>query len=244
MLRKPQACFEEAPMKDDVRAQVEQGKFLFNTQQYKKAEDIFTKLIEKKKAFADVYNLMGLIAHQDGRFGEAISHFEQALKINSRYTEALLNLAILYNDLSEYDKAKKLVERSRKDSKKTKTAIDPFIRSKLANKHAEVGDWYRGVGAFKQASEEYRKALEMEDKYVDIRTKLAVCLREEGQKPKAADELKQAIKDNPDYPEAQVQLGVTLYAMGKTADARTAWKHAAKKFPSNETVKMYLSFTE
>lgn len=229
---------------DDLRTQIEQGKFLFNTRQYKQAEDIFSKLIESKKAYADVYNLMGLIAHQDGRFGEAIGYFEQALKINPRYTEALLNLSILHNDLSEYDKARKLVERSRKDSKKTKTAIDPFIRSKVANKHAEVGDWYRGVGAFKQAADEYRKALELEEKYVDIRTKLAVCYREEGQKAKAIDELKQAIKDNPDYPDAQIQLGITLYSLGKRTEARTAWKQANKKFPSNQTVKMYLNFTE
>jgi tetratricopeptide (TPR) repeat protein len=231
-------------MQEEYKNSIEQGKFLFNTRQYKAAEEVFTKIIESKKAFADVYNLMGIIAHQDGRFGEAIQFFEQALKINSRYTEALLNLSILYNDLSDYEKARKLVERSRKESQKTKTAMDPFIRSKLANKHAEVGDVYRGVGAFKQAIQEYKKALELEDKYVDIRTKMAICLREEGDKQKAATELKQALKDNPDYPDAQIQLGVTYYSLGKKTDARKIWKQASKKFPTNQTVKMYLSFTE
>ncbi len=228
----------------NIATLVQEGKFHFNNQNQRKAEEIFQKVIDQNRHFADVYNLMGLISHNDGRYGEAIEHFEKALKINPHYTEAMLNLAILYNDLHDYDKAKKLVVRSKKDAKSTSTAMDPFIRSKLANKHAEVGDWYRGVGAFKQAVEEYHKALELEPKYVDIRTKAAICMREQGLKQKAVDELKLALKDNPDSPEALMQLGITYYSLGKKADARKLWKQASKKSPSNETVKMYLNLTQ
>lgn len=231
-------------MQDDIRNWIEQGKFFFKTENYRKAEELFRKVVGKKKEFADVYNYLGLIAHEKGRYDDAITSFEKALQINPRYTEALLNLSILYNDMGEYNKAKKLVEQSKKDASKTKTAIDPFIRSKLANKHAEVGDWYRGVGAYDQAIEEYRKALEMEDRYVDIRTKMAVCQRESGRLKEALAELQRAVKDNPKFHDAAVQLGVTQYALGKKTEARKVWKDAAKRFASSRTLKMYLRFTD
>lgn len=231
-------------MQDETRMQIEEGRFHFKSHNYKKAEEIFKNVLTQKKDFADLHNYLGLIAHEDGRYSEAMESFKSALKVNPRYTEAMLNLSILYNDVGEYDKAKKLVHRSRKDARKTKTSMDPFIRSKLANKHAEVGDWYRGVGAYEQAIEEYRKALELEDCYVDIRTKMAICLRELGDKKTALEELKRATKDSTYASDAFIQLGVTYYALGKKSEARHVWKDVVKKFPANQTAKMYLRFTE
>jgi len=229
-------------MKDDIKHNIEQGKFFFRAQNYNKALEFFSEALDQKKDLADVNNFMGLIQHEQGNFSEAIKYFERALKTNSRYTEALLNLSILYNDMGEYDKAKKLVARSKKDSKKTKTAMDPFIRAKLANKHAEVGDWYHGIGAYKQAVDEYQKALELEEKYADIRTKKAVCLREAGKNKDAINELKQALRDNNKFLDAYVQLGVTYYTDGNKTLARKVWKEAETKFPKNKTLKMYLRF--
>lgn len=231
-------------MQEDLRNYIEQGKYFFKTNNYHKAEEFFQKVIGKRKPFADVYNYMGLISHEKGEYDQAIKHFEKALKINPRYTEALLNLSILYNDMGEYNKAKKLVARSKKDSQKTKTAMDPFIRSKLANKHAEVGDWYRGVGAYEQSIDEYQKALDLEPGYVDIRTKMAISYRESGNPKEALTELKRAVKDNSHFLDAHIQLGVTYYALEKKTDARKVWKAAQKKFPKDETLKMYLKFTD
>lgn len=231
-------------MASEARALVEQGKVFYLNQNYKKAEACFKRAVEDHHEFADVYNFLGLIAHDQGRYVEAIHFFEKALKINPRYTEALLNLSILYNDTGDYEKAKKLVKRSRADAKKGPAAIDPFICSKLANKHADVGDLYHGVGAFEMAVREYKKALELEERYADIRTKLAVCLRELGRKADALAELKKAIQYSPEYADAQVQLGITLYSMGKVTDARKTWKAAVRKFPGNKSIRMYLTFSE
>jgi len=222
---------------------IEEAKFFFHSHKFNKAEELFKKVILKRKEFADIHNYLGLIAHEEGRYGEAIKHFKNALKINSNYTEAMLNLSILYNDVGEYENAKKLVLKSRKEAKASKRAMDPFIRSKLANKHAEVADWYHGIGAFREAIGEYKRALDLEDSYADIRTKMAVCMREKGDLKGAMNELKKAVKANNKYADAHIQLGVTYYAMGKKADARKTWQSASKKFPPNKSIKMYLKFT-
>lgn len=227
----------------DFAAMIEEAKFFFHSHKFKKAEELFKKIVAQRKEYADIHNYLGLIAHEEGRYGEAIKSFKSALKINPRYTEAMLNLSILYNDVGDFDNAKKLVVRSRKDAKSSKAAMDPFIRSKLANKHAEVAEWYYGIGAFKEAIDEYKRALELEGKYADIRTKLAVCLREKGDLPGAMKELKQAVKSNNKCADAHVQMGVTYYAMGKKNEARKVWRAATKKFPQHKIMKMYLKFT-
>ncbi|HLD45636.1 MAG TPA: tetratricopeptide repeat protein, partial [bacterium] len=220
-----------------------EGKYFFKTQKYKKAEELFKKVVAQKKEYADVYNCLGIISHEEGRYGEAIKNFKKALQINPRYTEAMLNLSILHNDLGEYENAKKLVNRSRKDAKAKKAEMDPFIRSKLANKHAEIADRYKGVGLYNEAILEYKKALELES-YADIRTKMAVCLRENGNTKGALEELKKAIKTNKAFADIHIQLGITYYSLGKKDEAKKVWKAAEKLFPSNKTIKMYLRFTD
>ena len=155
-----------------------------------------------------------------------------------------MNLSILYNDLGRYGEAKKLIKVSPENAKASRSVLDPFIRSKLANKHAEVADWYAGVGAFDEAVAEYRQALKLEETYADLRTSLAVCLREKGDLKGALEELLKATKTSPQYVDAHIQLGLTHYTLGKKAEAVKVWKSAVKKFPANETVKMYLALAK
>lgn len=213
--------------------------------QFDKAQRIFLQLIEKTPYFADVFNMLGVINHNSGQFNDAVKFFEQALKINPKYTEALLNLAVLYNDLGEYKKARKLYSKVQAKSREHKgSKMDPFIRAKLANKHAEVGDIYEGIGFYREAIEEYKKALKLAPNFHDIRCKMAICLREQRKFPDSIKEFRKVIKANPKYHYAQIQLGVTQYAAGKTKEAVKQWNTVLKKVPDHEGAKMYLRLAE
>ncbi len=230
---------------DETRTLFAEGKRAFQLHQYDRAQKIFTQLIKKNPYFADVYNMLGVIHHNAGQFSEATKYFEKALKINSHYTEALLNLAVLYNDLGEYKKARKLYARVQAKSREHKgNKMDPFIRAKLANRHADVGDIYEGIGFYGEAAEEYHKALKLGPTFNDIRCKLAICLREQRKYSQAIQELKKVIKANPKYYYAAVQLGVTQYAAGRPKDAVQQWNRVLKTQPHNEAAKMYLRLAE
>lgn len=234
---------------DEIRNLFVEGKRAFQLHQYDKAQQIFLQLIDKSPHFADVYNMLGVIHHNSGQFEDAVKYFEQALKINPQYTEALLNLAVLYNDLGEYKKARKLYtkvqakSRNQKGPKKA-SKMDPFIRAKLANKHADLGDIYEGIGFYKEASEEYHKALKLAPNFHDIRCKLAVCLREQHKFSDSLREIRKVIKANPKYTYAQIQLGVTQYAAGKVKEAVKQWNTILKKTPDHEGAKMYLRLAQ
>lgn len=232
-------------MEADIRYLIEQGKEFFKSQAYKKAEAIFLKIISAKKEYADVYNMLGIINHQGGQLSQAIDYFKKALKINPHYKEALLNLSVLYNDIGEYKQAKLLLTRSKKeDLKDAKEKIDPYIKGKLANKHAEVGNTYRGFGLYAQAVNEFKKACELAPHFYDLHNKLGICLREDGKKKEALEEFRLIIKKQPKYLDAQIQLGVTLYACGEKTKARQIWQKIAKENPYHAMARMYLKLSE
>jgi len=220
------------------------GKQHFEQRRYAEAEHYLRKVIEENPRYADVFNMLGVISHVEGKFASAIDNFEQALKINPRYTEATLNLAVLYNDLGQYDKAKKLYSRLKTRKGEKSFSIEPVLRGKLSNLHADIGDIYRSIGLFAFAIEEYRKALMLNPTYLDIRTKLGQALRENGRVNDSLEQLKEVLKKKSAYSPALIQLGVTYYTMDRIGDAKKAWKKALEQEPGNEYAKMYIRLCE
>ncbi len=229
---------------DSVKKLLATGKQHFDNKQYKQAEHIFRRVLDEDTRYADVYNMMGVIAHVDGRFATAIECFQQALDINPRYTEALLNLAVLYNDLGQYDEAKKLYAQLKRGGRKGQTTIEPVLRGKLSNLHADIGDIYRSIGLYGHSIEEYRKALDLNAAYLDIRTKLGQALREHGKPQESLKELRSVLRTKASYAPALIQLGITAYTLGRVADARKSWQAVLKKDPRNEYALMYLRLCE
>ena len=156
------------------------GKEAFREGRKGEALKLLTEFVNINQHFADVYDILGIIHHQNGKFNEAIECFKMARKINPRYTEASMNLAVIYMDLGQYEKAKEVYrtvkDLEEKSEEAPKKISDHFARGKLANMHGEVGDIYLSFGLFDDAIGEYRKALDLEPEFVDILNKLGVAL--------------------------------------------------------------------
>lgn len=229
---------------ETVKQLVVLGKQCFDNKQYQKAEGYLRRVLELNDSYADVMNMLGVIYHIEGKFQTAIELFRKALKINPRYTEATLNLAVLLNDLGKYAEAKKLYSQLKTHHKEPHKNIEPVLRGKLSNLHADIGDIYRSIGLYPLSIDEYKKALDLNPGYLDIRTKLGQALRENGQFAQSFKELKEVVGKNSGYSPARIQLGVTLYSMGKVNDAKREWKNVVTKDPDNDYAKMYLRLCE
>lgn len=231
-------------MSHDLNELVTIGKQFFDKKEYSRADTYLRKALKKGVQYADVFNMIGVVEHIEGKFETAIKMFKEALKINPNYTEALLNLAVLYNDLGHYGDAKKLYSNLHKTSKTKQRQIEPVLKGKLSNLHANIGDIYRGLGLYPHAIEEYKKALELNPTYVDIRTKLGISYRENGELAKSLAELKKVVQADQKYIHAHIQLGVSYYSAKKLALAKKEWNNALKKDPKNEYAQMYLRLAE
>ena len=62
--------------------------------EFEKAETLLRQVLESDDRFADVHDMLGVIAHSRGNFIAAEKHFERALAINPSYTEAALILLL------------------------------------------------------------------------------------------------------------------------------------------------------
>src|SRR5262249_6275287 len=177
-------------MDEKLRNLMALGKEHYEKREYDQAEAYLHQVAREHRGFADLFNMLGVIAHSQGRFTQAEQHFEEALKINPSYTEASLNLAVTYNDLGKYREAKEVyataIAKSRGEGGQRQ--LDPFAKGKIANMHADVGDAYQGIGLFEEAAAEYRKALVLCPSFADLRTKLGITLRDMGRREEAVRE--------------------------------------------------------
>lgn len=226
----------------EYRELVDAGRKYLESKSYARAEQCFQKILKSGARYADVLNMLGVIYHIEGKFNNAIESFQEAVDINPNYVEASLNLAILYNDLGEYKKAKELYGRLQK--RQTSNDLDPVVKAKLANMHAMIGDTYRKAGRFAEAIEEYKQALKLCPTFADIRTKLGLSYRDNKQKELSLKELAATVENHPQYKTARLQLGVTYYAMGKKKEAAKVWKELLAKDKDNRIAEIYLKLCD
>ena len=167
-------------MDESTKQSLALGREYYANQDWERAEQMLRAVLEKEDRFADVHNMMGVIHHDRGRFEEAQASFEAALAINPNYTEAALNLAVTYNDLGRYDEAKRIYQAALARGADAPGQLDPFVKGKIANLHAEVAQAYVDVGMIADAKHELRKAVLLCPTFADLRLKLANLYRQTG----------------------------------------------------------------
>lgn len=196
------------------------------------------RVAREKENFPDVYNMLGQIYCANSRHGDAIKAFKKALAINPDYNEVALNLSVVYNELGQFDMAREVYSKAKRFSK---DYLDPFVKGKLANMHADIGRIYKDLGMYGEAASEYRMALALRPAFVDIRTELAVALRGVKDFLSAVRELKEAIEIKPDYLHARIQLGMTYFLMGEHDNAMNEWVEVIKKHPEDKLARIYIN---
>ena len=237
-------------MDDQLRELVALGKEHFHRGDYSLAAGHLEQVVARGAAFADVHHLLGLIYHQQGEFEVAQRAFARALEINPGYVEAALNLAIVCNDLGQYQRAQEVYAAAVAKARAEQPAgvapspgevpLDGFARGKIANLHAMVGDGYQSVQRPREAVLEYRLALGLCPAFVDLRMKLATALKDAGDREGALKEFSAAVQVAPAYLPARVALGIALYASGKLDEAALQWEEVLRMDPAHRTAAMYL----
>jgi len=208
------------------------------------AEEALILIYRNNPDFADVCNRLGQIYFQKGEYPRAREFLDKAVRLNPDYTEASLNLAITLNEMRQYGRAKEVVEQAQLRATRKRTALEPFIAGKLANKHKEIGDIYRELSMLPESIEEYRKALKFAPGFPDIQVKLAVTLRETGMTDEALDILTRTTEHRPDYLDARIQLGITYFSRGFLDRAKEQWELVLKTDSSHTKALMYMSFLD
>ena len=231
-------------MNERVKQLLVLGREHYAKREFEKAEQMLRMVLEEEDRYADVHDMLGVIAHSRGNFLVAERHFERALELNPAYTEAALNLAVTYNDRGKYEKAREVYSRIKVGPVGTAQGLDPFARGKLANMHADLAQAYADAGLPREAIHEYEKATGLCPQFADLQVKLGTLLREINDLPAARIHYEAALQAKPNYVPARLQLGVTLLALGEATAAEEQWREVIKVEPENSQAKMYLRMLE
>ena len=226
-------------MDDHLKQLLLLGREHYQKREYDKAEYLLKQVVGQTDRFADVFDMLGVIAHSQGDFTQAEHHFEKAVRLNPNYTEAQLNLMVTYNDLGKYDAAREIYARIR--SRGGPGGIgDPFAKGKIANMHAELSQAYNDAGMTSEAVAELERAVTLCPTFADLRTRLAVLYRDGGRTERAREQLELARSSNPNYAQARVLLGVMMLSAGELEPAENEFKTVLDREPDNKGAQMYL----
>jgi len=226
-------------MDDHVKQLLLLGREHYQKREFEKAEYLLKQVVSETDRLADVYDMLGVMAHTRGDFTQAERHFEKAVSLNPNYTEAQLNLMVTYNDLGKYDAAREVYARVRARGAPGGPG-DPFAKGKIANMHAEVSQAYEDAGMLAEAATELERAVALCPHFADLRTRLAVLYRDSGQHQRAREQLELARASNPGYAQARVLLGVMLLSAGDLTAAEHEFQAVLEKDPDNRGAQTYL----
>jgi tetratricopeptide (TPR) repeat protein len=221
-------------MSSGIEQLIALGREHYNANEYERAEPFLAEAASARPSFPDLYNMLGVIYHAQGRFSDAEEAFENALRLNPRYTEAALNLSVTYNDRGKYDRAREVYTNAVSASVGQPNALDRFARGKLANMHADLGSAYTGLAMFDESVREYSKALDLCPDFADLRVRLGNVYRDMGMFHAAVTEFEH------DFVPARIHLGVTMFSLGRPEDALAEWQEVLKIDPDNKSAKLYI----
>lgn len=225
-------------MDDHIKQLLLLGREHYAKREYDKAEPLLRQVAKHTDRFADVFDMLGVIAHSQGAFTLARDWFERALVLNPNYTEAQLNLMVTLNDLGDYAEARKVYGQLRKRGGQ-REAADAFVKGRIANMHAEISQAYGDVGMQVEAIQELEKAVALCPSFPDLRTRLGVQYRDAGDHVRALEQFEQATRDNPDYLQARLMLGVLHLSAGKHEEAEREFSAVLDRDPGNTGARMY-----
>src|SRR5262245_51287504 len=226
-------------MDDHIKQLLLLGREHYGKREYDKAEPLLRQVAKHTDRLADVFDMLGVIAHSNGAFVLARDWFERALVLNPNYTEAQLNLMVTLNDLGEYVEARKLYGQI-KNRGQQREAADTFVKGRIANMHAEISQAYSDVGMQVEAIQELEKAVALCPNFPDLRTRLGVQYRDAGDRERAIEQFERAKTDNPEYLQARLMLGVLHLSSGEHDIAEREFSAVLERDPENTGARMYL----
>jgi tetratricopeptide (TPR) repeat protein len=227
-------------MDDHLKQLLLLGREHYEKREFPKAQYLLRRVINETDRFADVYDMLGVIAHSQGNFVDAEKYFEKAVSLNPNYTEAQLNLMVTYNDLGKYDSAREVYSKIRHRGAGGAAQADPFAKGKIANMHAEVAQAYQDAVMLPEAIFELERAVLLCPGFADLRMRLATLYRDAGQPQRAREQLEAAKQHNPKYLPARVLLGVVLLSSGDQDGAVREFEAVLAIDPENKSAQMYL----
>jgi tetratricopeptide (TPR) repeat protein len=152
-------------------------------------------------------NTRGVECARQGRFDEAVTYFEKAIRLNPRYAEAHSNLGNIFYYQEKLEAALACYEHAVK------------LQPDLAIAYSNLANVLNLLKRFDEAEASCRRALQLDPQGTDVLNNLGNALRGLGKKEDAVACYEEALRNRPEFAEAHNNLAAILIDQGKTLSA-------------------------
>ena len=188
---------------------------------YNSARTIWQDTVQKAPYNPRAYCNLGIALVHTGKVQEAVSQYEQALRLAPDYIEVHYNLAIALARQGRLQEAMAHWEQA--------------LRSKpdYAEAHNNLGVALMRLGRMQEAIDHYQQALRIKPDYAACHDNFGLALLQMGKPQAALAEFEQALQIEPDYSEAHYDLALALEQAGKPREAIRQYEEVLRIKPDN-----------
>ncbi len=205
----------EPPVRPDAEAtRLAEAVRLHNEGQIDRAAALYTEILRIEPDHADALHLLGLVAHQSGRPGEALDLLRRSLMKNGTIAVWHANLGLVLMGLAEFDAAA--------ESFRQAATLDP----ELEDAHCQLGNALYWAGRTGEAIGILSTAIGRTPRFHRAVNNLGYILERSGQMERAAVCYRKAISLDPGYAEAHNNLGNVLHSQGRHEEACQSYREA------------------
>jgi predicted TPR repeat methyltransferase len=187
---------------------------LQKNEQFVEAQEVYRRVLESAPDHPRALHYAGVLAHQQGRNGEALALIERSLALVPDQADWYSNLGVVLQSHARLERAI--------DSYRRAIAIDPSH----ANAHNNLGVLLRATGQPVEAEAAYRTAIRLSPEHIDAYTNLGILLNGLKRTEEAAACYCRVITLRPKHREARKLLALahcTLGEVGKAAKILEEW---------------------
>jgi tetratricopeptide (TPR) repeat protein len=183
------------------------------------AEAVCREILKVRPNVPEAEHLLGVIAHQTGRLGEAIAHLQRATGLAPQAALFHANLGEMYRLAG---RPKLAVAEARRALE-----IEPAMPAALSN----LGVALYELRDYGEAATTQRKAIAAAPTFADAHSNLGNALHALRDFDGAMAAYRRAVELKPDYADAWANLGTTLHHAGSFDDAIVALRRAIASSP-------------
>ncbi|CAF4608806.1 unnamed protein product [Rotaria sp. Silwood2] len=147
------------------------GHLMLKVGDFNQAEELYNELLKNSSSDNEsqhIYHKLGLLENDQGKYQEAVSFYEQSLKIqrktlpedHSSLAPTYHMIGQVYNNMGDYSKALEYYEKAHKIFEKAL----PHNHPDLATSYINIGQVYKNMGDYSKALEYYERAHKIYEK--------------------------------------------------------------------------------
>jgi tetratricopeptide (TPR) repeat protein len=164
------------------------------------------------------YNL-GMALGKKGRMDEAISQYQEAIRLKPDYAEAISKLGTALGEEGRTDEAISQLQEAIR------------LKPDYADAYNSLGTALCTKGRMDEAIRQYQEAIRLKPDFAEACYNLGTALFRMGQIDEAIRQYREAIRLKPDYAEAHYNLGVAWAAKGHLDEAISSYREALRFKP-------------